>query len=31
VEEYLEWKTVYQELSPEPRGARLCVHPEGGR
>jgi acyl-CoA reductase-like NAD-dependent aldehyde dehydrogenase len=24
--EYLEWKTVYHEMSNEPRGARLCVH-----
>jgi acyl-CoA reductase-like NAD-dependent aldehyde dehydrogenase len=25
VDEYLEWKTVYQEMSNESRGARLCV------
>ena len=28
IDEYLEWKTVYQEMSRESRGARLCVHPE---
>jgi succinate-semialdehyde dehydrogenase/glutarate-semialdehyde dehydrogenase len=28
VDEYLEWKTVYQEMSYESRGARLCVHPD---
>ena len=27
VEDYLEWKTVYQEMSYEPRGTRPCVHP----
>lgn len=27
VDEYLEWKTVYHEMSDESRGARLCVHP----
>lgn len=27
VDEYLEWKTVYQEMSEQPRGARLCVRP----
>jgi len=26
VDEYLEWKTVYQEMSEESRGARACVH-----
>lgn len=26
VDEYLEWKTVYQEMSYESRGGRLCVH-----
>jgi acyl-CoA reductase-like NAD-dependent aldehyde dehydrogenase len=26
VDEYLEWKTVYHEMSPASRGARLCVH-----
>jgi acyl-CoA reductase-like NAD-dependent aldehyde dehydrogenase len=26
VDEYLEWKTVYHEMSNEPRGTRLCVH-----
>lgn len=26
VDDYLEWKTVYQEMSYESRGARLCVH-----
>jgi succinate-semialdehyde dehydrogenase/glutarate-semialdehyde dehydrogenase len=26
VDEYLEWKTVYHEMSDESRGARLCVH-----
>jgi succinate-semialdehyde dehydrogenase/glutarate-semialdehyde dehydrogenase len=26
VDDYLEWKTVYWEMSNEPRGARLCVH-----
>ncbi|HSR47823.1 MAG TPA: NAD-dependent succinate-semialdehyde dehydrogenase [Anaerolineales bacterium] len=25
VDEYLEWKTVYQEMSYDSRGARLCV------
>ena len=25
VDDYLEWKTVYQEMSYESRGARLCV------
>jgi len=25
VDDYLEWKTVYQEMSVESRGARLCV------
>jgi succinate-semialdehyde dehydrogenase/glutarate-semialdehyde dehydrogenase len=28
VDEYLEWKTVYQEMSNESRGARMCVHPD---
>lgn len=28
INEYLEWKTVYQEMSYESRGARLCVHHE---
>jgi acyl-CoA reductase-like NAD-dependent aldehyde dehydrogenase len=28
IDEYLEWKTVYQEMSSESRGARLCVRPE---
>lgn len=28
IDEYLEWKTVYQEMSGESRGARLCVRPE---
>ena len=27
VDEYLEWKTVYHEMSDASRGARLCVHP----
>ncbi|HEX9795953.1 MAG TPA: NAD-dependent succinate-semialdehyde dehydrogenase [Anaerolineales bacterium] len=27
IDEYLEWKTVYQEMSEESRGARLCVRP----
>jgi succinate-semialdehyde dehydrogenase/glutarate-semialdehyde dehydrogenase len=26
VDDYLEWKTVYQEMSYESRGARPCVH-----
>jgi succinate-semialdehyde dehydrogenase/glutarate-semialdehyde dehydrogenase len=26
IDEYLEWKTVYQEMSYDSRGARLCVH-----
>jgi succinate-semialdehyde dehydrogenase/glutarate-semialdehyde dehydrogenase len=26
VDEYLEWKTVYHEMSEESRGARACVH-----
>lgn len=26
IDEYLEWKTIYQEMSYESRGARLCVH-----
>lgn len=26
VDEYLEWKTIYHEMSDESRGARLCVH-----
>lgn len=26
VDEYLEWKTVYHEMSDESRGARACVH-----
>ena len=26
IDEYLEWKTVYQEMSYESRGARICVH-----
>jgi acyl-CoA reductase-like NAD-dependent aldehyde dehydrogenase len=29
VDEYLEWKTVYQEMSYESRGARLCVRHDG--
>jgi succinate-semialdehyde dehydrogenase / glutarate-semialdehyde dehydrogenase len=28
VDDYLDWKTVYQEMSYEPRGARACVHPQ---
>ena len=28
VDEYLEWKTVYHEMSDVSRGARLCVHPD---
>jgi succinate-semialdehyde dehydrogenase/glutarate-semialdehyde dehydrogenase len=28
IDDYLEWKTVYQEMSYESRGARLCVHPK---
>ncbi len=28
IDEYLEWKTVYQEMSTESRGARLCVRHE---
>ena len=28
VDEYLEWKTVYQEMSYESRGGRACVHPD---
>ena len=28
VDEYLEWKTVYQEMSYETRRARLCVRHE---
>ena len=28
VDDYLEWKTVYQEMSYESRGARLCVRPK---
>lgn len=28
VDDYLEWKTVYQEMSYESRGARLCVRHE---
>ena len=27
VDEYLEWKTVYHEMSDESRGERLCVRP----
>lgn len=27
VDEYLEWKTVYHEMSQESRGDRLCVRP----
>lgn len=27
IDEYLEWKTVYHEMSNESRGARLCVRP----
>jgi succinate-semialdehyde dehydrogenase/glutarate-semialdehyde dehydrogenase len=27
IDDYLEWKTVYQEMSYDSRGARLCVHP----
>ena len=26
IDDYLEWKTVYQEMSYEPRDARICVH-----
>jgi len=26
IDEYLEWKTVYQEMSNESRGPRMCVH-----
>lgn len=26
MDEYLEWKTVYEEMSPDSRGPRLCVH-----
>jgi acyl-CoA reductase-like NAD-dependent aldehyde dehydrogenase len=26
IDDYLEWKTVYQEMSYESRGARACVH-----
>ena len=26
IDDYLEWKTVYQEMSYDSRGARLCVH-----
>lgn len=26
VDEYLEWKTVYHEMSNDSRGARACVH-----
>ena len=28
IDDYLEWKTVYQEMSNETRGARLCVRPK---
>lgn len=28
IDEYLEWKTVYQEMSYESRGERACVHPD---
>jgi succinate-semialdehyde dehydrogenase/glutarate-semialdehyde dehydrogenase len=28
IDDYLEWKTVYQEMSYESRGARPCVHPD---
>lgn len=28
VDEYLEWKTVYHEMSDQSRGERLCVRPE---
>lgn len=28
IDEYLEWKTIYQEMSHESRGARLCVRHE---
>ena len=28
IDEYLEYKTVYQEMSYESRGARLCVRPK---
>jgi succinate-semialdehyde dehydrogenase / glutarate-semialdehyde dehydrogenase len=28
IDDYLEWKTVYQEMSYESRGARACVHHE---
>jgi succinate-semialdehyde dehydrogenase/glutarate-semialdehyde dehydrogenase len=27
IDDYLEWKTVYWEMSNESRGARLCVRP----
>ena len=26
IDDYLEWKTIYQEMSYESRGARVCVH-----
>ena len=29
VDDYLEWKTIYQEMSYESRGPRLCVRPDG--
>jgi succinate-semialdehyde dehydrogenase/glutarate-semialdehyde dehydrogenase len=28
IDEYLEWKTVYQEMSNDSRGARMCVRHE---
>jgi succinate-semialdehyde dehydrogenase/glutarate-semialdehyde dehydrogenase len=28
IDDYLEWKTVYWEMSNETRGARLCVRPK---
>jgi len=28
IDDYLEWKTVYWEMSYASRGARLCVHPK---
>jgi succinate-semialdehyde dehydrogenase/glutarate-semialdehyde dehydrogenase len=28
IDDYLEWKTVYWEMSNESRGARLCVRPK---
>jgi succinate-semialdehyde dehydrogenase/glutarate-semialdehyde dehydrogenase len=26
IDEYLEWKTVYWDMSDKPRGAYACVH-----